>query len=349
MDDVLNNLTSWINIPKPFVLATVIQTWGSAPRGVGSMMIIRGDMQVSGSVSGGCVENEVIEEAIKVIKTGNSNLLEFGVKDETAWSVGLSCGGRIKIFVERVSTDIQNIWRELVRGQQKNQPCILIKNISPKTVSERSRLLFPEQNNNAVQKIPGSIQEHALLFYHQRKSGLSEIDGENIFFQIFPRKDKLIIIGAAHISIPLVKLARELEFEIIVIDPRRIFSNEERFPIKPDEIFTKWPGEALMGMGLNEDTYCVLLTHDPKIDDEALKILLKSKVSYIGALGSKKSHAKRCLRLSEAGFSDTEISRIYGPVGLDIGAESPQEIALSIMAQIVEIKNNKLSLETDKS
>jgi xanthine dehydrogenase accessory factor len=350
MDDVLSKISDWINSNQPFALATVIQTWGSAPRGIGSMMSITTDMQVAGSVSGGCVENEVIEEAIKVIKTGNPSLLGFGVSDETAWSVGLTCGGKINVFVENATTETKNILKKVVEYQKANRPVILIKNLASENISHRNILMLTDDSLSETSgRVASQIKNQALGLYERRSSSISEIGDEQYFFQIFLRKPRLIIIGAAHISIPLVKLAKELSFEVIVMDPRRIFADQKRFPVEPDQLITEWPGVALSELRLNEDSYCVLLTHDPKIDDEALKILLKSKVAYVGALGSKKTHSKRIGRLSEAGFTDEEISRIYGPVGLDIGAKLPQEIALSIMAQIIEVKNIQASLEKNAS
>ena len=165
--------------------------------------------------------------------------------------------------------------------------------------------------------------------------------GEAVFVQGFPRRDQLLIIGAGHITIPLVQFAAPLSFETAVIDPRRVFSSIERFEVAPHQLFSQWPGEVLSGLDLTDDTYAVLLTHDPKIDDEALHVLLKTPVAYIGALGSRKTHAKRVERLREAGFSTAEIERIKGPAGLDIRAKAPAEIALSIMAEIVAAKRSR--------
>jgi len=174
--------------------------------------------------------------------------------------------------------------------------------------------------------------------YQHRQNEQVLLEDEPVFVQVFPPKGRLIIIGAGHISVPLVKFARELDFEVVIIDPRKIFAAADRFPVPPDDLLHQWPQEALPQMDLNEETCAVLLTHDPKIDDPALHLLLNSKARYIGALGSGKTHQKRCERLQEAGFSEAAIERIRGPVGLDIGAGTPAEIALSIIAEIVKVK-----------
>ena len=309
-------------------------------------MAIRENRQIVGSVSSGCVENEVIEAALDTIKTGKPRILEFGVSDDKAWSVGLSCGGTIKVFVEghpvfSKDPEERKIWNQLTHAIVNNKPCIVLKSLS---VSEsnlnRHLLVYPDEDHQGNWgKLTSQAKEIALQLYHERKNETVQIGDQEIFVQLFPRKLKLIIIGGSHISIPLVKFAHELGFETLVIDPRKVFASPERFKVQPEKIFTEWPQNVLPNLDLNEDTYAVLLTHDPKIDDEALKILLPSKVAYIGALGSKKTHAKRCARLRDAGFSDNQIARIYGPVGLDIDASSPTEIALSIIGQIIERKN----------
>ena len=165
---------------------------------------------------------------------------------------------------------------------------------------------------------------------------------DGYFLNVFSAKSRLIIIGAAHVSLDLIRLAHMYYFETIVIDPRGIFTNDNRFNIKPDQKYKEWPAEVLPSLKLDADTYVVVLTHDPKIDDQALKIALDSEVAYVGALGSRKTHAKRTVRLKESGLSDEQIERIHGPVGVNINARQPAEIALSIMAQIIEVKNQFL-------
>lgn len=348
MIDILHEIRTWIEERKPFALATVIGTWGSSPRQVGSAMAVSEDMRIAGSVSGGCVENEVIEAALDVLKNNRVRVLEFGVSDDKAWSVGLSCGGTIKVFVEKHFAFSRNpveqeIWDRLTHAIDDNDPIMLLKKLSEDEDAFNRHLLVSADGGHwgdwgALSEKAKSV---ALTLYHQRKSEITQIERQEVFVQVFSRKPTLLIIGGSHISIPLVKFAHELNFETVVIDPRKVFASKERFPLQPGKLIAGWPQEVLPDIDLNEDIYAVLLTHDPKIDDEALKILLRSNVAYIGALGSAKTHEKRCARLKENGFSDEEISRIHGPVGLNINASTPHEIALSIIGQVVEMKNSK--------
>lgn len=347
MRDILNQLKSWVSEGNLFATATVIQTWGSAPREVGSVMAITGELHIAGSVSGGCVENAVIEEAELVLKTGIPKVLEFGVSDDTAWSVGLTCGGKIKVLVEKHPAFTNQIfdteiWHAIVKAIENNLPVVMISRLDGQPEGH----LLVYANGNSLGdwgELTNKARDVAIDTFQSGKSLEITIDGIPIFAQLFPRRDRVIVIGASHIAIPFVELARKLEFETIVIDPRKIFADRQRFPVPPDQLLDKWPEEALENIELNEDTYAVLVTHDPKIDDPALHILLKSPVAYIGALGSKKTHEKRKKRLLEAGFSLEEIDRIYAPVGLDILARTPEEIALSILAQIVSEKRKEKS------
>lgn len=332
MVDILDDLESRLDAEAPFALATVIKTWRSAPRSEGASMIVSNEGALTGSVSGGCVESTVVREAQQLLQTeGIARRLSFGVTDEDAWSVGLSCGGQIDVWLEAVKD--RGIWKNLVKLIRSNQGCVLVSGLEDK---ENEKFIYSGDNSDSQQD--EGLLEISRQAYTQHKTQISE----GYFFNVFPAKSRLIIIGAAHVTLDLVQLARMHNFETIVIDPRGIFSSEERFELKPDQLITDWPAEVLPGLSLDADSYVVVLTHDPKIDDQALKIVLDSEAAYVGALGSRKTHAKRTIRLKETGISDEQIDRIYGPVGLDINARQPVEIALSIMAQIIAVKNQHL-------
>ena len=346
MRDIWNDLVEWDAGAKQFALARVVETWGSSPRGVGSAMIVDAAMKVAGSVSGGCIEGDVIAEAGEVLATGTPKKLSYGVDDETAWSVGLSCGGEVSVLVERHLPQAGGegsaaVWKKLRERMEENRPAVLLTRLGPGEAPPHL-LVAPE---GGVAGSWGEGTEAAvaagLEAYAGRESGVVEVAGEAVFVQVFPRPDQLLVIGAGHITLPLVQFAALLDFETAVIDPREVFARPERFPVQPSQLLATWPGDLLDGWDLNEDCYCAVLTHDPKIDDEALHRFLEAPVAYIGALGGRKSHARRRARLQEAGFSEAEIDRIKGPVGLDIGAETPAEIALSILAEVVAVKRSR--------
>ncbi|MDP7317410.1 MAG: XdhC family protein [SAR324 cluster bacterium] len=347
MRDIWQDVTEWTKAGKLFAIARVVQTWRSAPRSAGAGMLVDEAMCVSGSVSGGCIEGAVIEEALEVLQSGTPRKLTYGVEDELALSVGLSCGGQVSVFVEphwafAEDSGTQVVWDALQQCLRDNEPAVLLTRMSGQ--GPRHLLVRPENSTagdwGMAQKEAERLAREA---YDQREPEVVELAGGEVFVQVFPRRDQLLIIGAGHITIPLVQYAAALDFETVVVDPRKVFASTERFPVAPDHLIPEWPQEALARRSLNEDTYALLLTHDPKIDDPALLLLLKSPVRYIGALGSRRTHAKRCGRLREAGFDEAAISRIKGPAGLDIGAESPAEMALSMIAEAIAAKRGKLA------
>ncbi len=331
MVDLLKDFEAWLDSENEFALATVIKTWRSAPRSEGAAMMVSANGTMIGSVSGGCVESTVIKEAQQLLKSGGSKRLSFGVSDEDAWSVGLSCGGQIDVWLEVVSDN--EVWRQFIERIQSNEGCVLISGLEEKEV----KALYWTDGWLGDQ-VDENMLNTCQIAYSQHKTQISE----GYFLNVFPAKSRLVIIGAAHVSLDLIRLAHVHHFETIVVDPRGIFTNDDRFNIKPDQMFKEWPAEVLPTLKLDSDTYVVVLTHDPKIDDQALQIVLGSDVAYVGALGSRKTHAKRTVRLKEAGLSEKQIDRIHGPVGVSINARQPAEIALSIMAQIIEVKNRHL-------
>ena len=352
MRDIWEEQLKWVESGEPFVLARVIHTWRSAPRKSGAGMLIGKGMRVAGSVSGGCIEGAVIEEALDALENGESRRLSFGVEDELALSVGLSCDGEVSVLLEKhwaFSSDpnIQKVWNTLQNCIYNNNPAVLISPLPFETGSSTEEqdllLILPDGENVGVMQ--NNYEEAVTLAgeaYKERENKIVELGGKELFVQVFPRHDQLLVIGAGHITIPLVRFAKELDFHTIVIDPRSVFATPERFAVPPDQLIPKWPDDVLPELPLNEDTYAILLTHDPKIDDPALHILLKNNLPYIGALGSSRTHAKRCARLEEEGFSTDSIAQIKGPAGADIGAQTAGEIALSMIAEVVAAKHGKL-------
>jgi xanthine dehydrogenase accessory factor len=319
--DVLEAARSWLDKDGRVALATVVGTWGSAPVGVGGQMVVAKDGKFEGSVSGGCVEGEVIAEAEEIMAGGAPKTLEFGVADETAWQVGLPCGGQIKVFLERL---------------EKGDGLPLVTRALDARVNRRG-IVVRTRLKDGNHEVFGRDDKNADDGIRQRfDSGESELietpDGE-VFVHALVPPARVLIIGATHIGQILAQLVKIAGYEVVVIDPRTAFAAEARFPdIRLD---TEWPQDTLPKIGLDPYTAVVALAHVGHIDDEALKLAMRSDCFYIGALGSRRNHAKRTERLKAAGFSDEEIKRIHSPVGINIGAQSPQEIAISIMAQLV--------------
>ena len=304
----------WHKAGRGAALATVIQTWGSAPRRVGAQLVISGDGHMQGSVSGGCVEGAVVVEALEALQEGKTRVLEYGISDGDAFAVGLACGGTIKVLVEPIGTEIpEALLAELVEARKSRNGVAYVVNIA-KGLRKLVHKGFPER-------------------FAKDRSGFEE-DGQT-FVAIHNPPLRLAIVGAVHIAQAMMPMARIAGFDPIVIDPRGAFGSQARFP--DETILEDWPDEALETYGLDARTALVLLTHDPKLDDPALRFALRSDAFYIGALGSTRTHAKRIERLKEEKFSDDQIARIHGPIGLNIGASNPQEIAVSILSQMVQV------------
>ena len=287
---IWQTIRDWDREGRKMALATVVKTWGSAPRPVGSHLLIDADGHMEGSVSGGCVDGVVVTSAHECIRSGKGELLKFEVATDQAWEVGLSCGGEVHILVEPV-IDIDKKATFLLDGD------------------------------------PNEI--------HELKSEIEIAPGE-FFTHVYKPSLKLIVVGAVHISQGLIKMAETLDIDVTLVDPRTAYASEERFP--GVKFMTDWPDEALEKIGINASTAIVTLSHDPKLDDPALEIAMRSNAFYIAALGSRKTQAKRRERLREKGFTEAEIARIHGPAGLDIGGLEPAEIALSILAELVSIR-----------
>jgi len=321
----------WHAEGRRVALATVIGTWGSAPQPVGSLLVIDAEGSFLGSVSGGCVEAEVIVEAGAVIADGKAKTLEFGVEDDKAWSVGLACGGAIRIFVEPLSRDPapEPVLEGLLRDVQARHKVGLITHLA---TGARSLAHGPDDVGRDL------APALADAFPQDRSIAVAGSDGE-IFINVFNPTIRLIIVGAVHIAQPLVPMARALGYEVIIIDPRTAFATEERFG--EARIVHEWPDEALGKIGIDGRAALIALTHDPKIDDPALIFALASDAFYVGALGSRKTHAKRVERLLQAGVPQSDIGRIRAPVGLDIGAQGAAEIAVSIVAEIMAVLRGK--------
>ncbi len=323
---------AWRAEGRDVALATVIQTWGSAPRPAGSQLAIDGEGNFLGSVSGGCVEGAVIAEAGDVLSAAKPKILQFGVEDDTAWRVGLPCGGTIRILLE-----------PLLGGGGGG--VAVLHQLADDIAARREVALITDlaTGARALAHGPGDLgsglaPDLAQAFASGRSVASPGRNGD-LFINMFAPATRLVVVGAVHVAQALVPLARALGYDTVIVDPRGAFATPERFG--DARCVNEWPDEALRAIGLDAATAVAVLSHDAKLDDAALIAALRSDAFYVGALGSRKTHAGRVARLLKAGIAAGDIGRIHAPIGLDIGAEGASEIAVSIIAEIVAARRGK--------
>jgi xanthine dehydrogenase accessory factor len=302
MREVLGELEQWTREGEDIALATVVETWGSSPRPLGSKMVVTRSGKMAGSVSNGCIEGAVFDEAQKVLQSGKPKLAAFGVADDVAFEVGLACGGHIEVFVQPLAP----AHKQLIAMLGRNEAATLRTNL-----------------------VTGDVE---LTKGAPSGSELARRDGDD-FIEPVRRPAHLVIIGAIHIAIPLHRLAKLMGYRVTVVDARSKFATKERFP-EADELIVSWPDEAMAKLTLDNSTYVVILTHDPKFDLPALRSVLGKEVGYIGAIGSRKTNQNRFDALRAEGFTEEQLSRVHGPVGLDLGGRGAEETALGILAEI---------------
>ncbi len=347
MDALIPEIKKWLSAGKKVALATVVQTWGSSPRPPGSSMAVSADQQLAGSVSGGCVEGAVVEASLEVLRTGEPTRLHFGVSDDRAWEVGLACGGELDVFVREMDPRWIEIWES---AREREEPfCQLLVMEGPAQLVGRQWIQMADGTVFSAEVPPkevermGKLTRQALSEGRSRQISMADPDHPErmkhaYFLQIEASPSSLVIVGAGHITIPLVQIARVMGFQSTVVDPRRLFASTERFPAVKN-LLQVWPEEAFSRLKINRQTAVVVLTHDPKIDDPAIIQALQTEAFYIGALGSKRTHKKRAQRLRDAGIPGERIQSIHAPIGLDLGGNSAEEIALAIMAEVVKVQH----------
>lgn len=341
MRDILPTLEAWRRKGEEIALATVVETWGSAPRPVGARLAATLSGGITGSVSAGCVENAVIEAAQASIRTGQPRLLTFGVSKETALDAGLTCGGTIKVFVEPFAA--YGLLYDRIKGALAAREPLGVAWVleGPSESRNRKLAVFADGSTEGDLELPG-LQDRLIATVLERlpdrPGGIVELEGLQLFVDILPRLPRLIIVGAVHIAEFLVPMATLAGFEITLVDPRSAFATPERFPTVAD-VNRKWPDEALASLKLDEASYVVVLSHDPKLDDPALRVALAGRARYVGALGSKRANAQRLERLREGGLTEAQLARLHAPIGLPLGGRNTVEIAISILAELIQVKN----------
>ncbi|NMB89380.1 MAG: XshC-Cox1 family protein [Chloroflexi bacterium] len=342
MRDIVKDVNRWLQEGKQVAVATVVQVYGSALRGVGSKMACSSAGDISGSVSGGCIEGAVYAAAQASMQTGQPCLLEYGIANEEAWEIGLACGGTIKVWVESLDAPVYTILEENLEAGQ----LLALATILDGPGKGRKKLFWPDGRTQGDLGLPG-VEEMILprvdtclenLESKLEQFPMPEQAEMRLFIEVFPPLPRLIVVGAVHIAIPLVAFAKILGYTTIVIDARSAFATRERFPAV-DRLIVQWPSEALANLALDPGACVVIMTHDDKFDIPALQVALNSPARYIGILGSATTHARRMQELKTLGVSEDQLQRIHAPVGLDLGAFGAEEIALSIISEVTAVRH----------
>lgn len=341
MKELLPDIERWRAAGKKVAIATVIQAYGSAPRRPGAKMAITEDGEFVGSVSGGCVENDVVEHARQVIEEDHPRLVPYGISDEMAFNVGLACGGQIEVFIQPFGkafpTEKPVAFAYVVEGPGEGGGLLAWESGKHRGSLGQGEAFDARVARDAMDLLrdgrPGQIR------YEDAPQGAMRV-----FVDTYPAQPTIVIFGGVHTGVALAHLAKTIGgFRVVIVDARGAWATPERFP-EVDEIHVLHADEYLRRHPLGSNTYVAVLSHDPKLDDPALFGALQSDARFVGAIGSPKTQRERRERLKSAGLTDDQLARLYGPVGLDIGAQSPEEIGVAILAQMIAAKNGKLPL-----
>ena len=318
MREILPELQRWRARGDRIALARVVATRRSAPRPVGSKLIVSETGELAGSVSGGCVESEVVEAASAVLAGGDPQLLTFGISDDLALSVGLPCGGEIDVWIDEPETRLLDELADIARN-------------------ERRAVVFVDLDDGSQRLVPDGDDDVADELIRSGHSRVVELHGRRVFADVFGPPPRLFVYGAVDTADALCAAANAIGWRTIVADARARFATKERLP-NADEIVVAWPEDALANVAPDHTTAIVVLTHDDKFDLPLLTGALSTEAYYIGALGSRRNQERRRERLLEAGVDEAELERISGPAGLDIGAHTPAETAVSMLAEIMAVR-----------
>jgi xanthine dehydrogenase accessory factor len=325
MRDVLDTLERWIGEGREIVAATVIRTERSAPRDPGAVLAVSGTGDVAGSVTGGCVEPAVYEEAQEVLAGGPPRLVSYGIADEQAFDVGLPCGGTVHIFVDRLESSVV---QQIAKAVRIEEPIALSFAITGPEIGGGT-LVRPTTAD-------GEAAAAAKRLLARGETGVVEIGDSEFFVSSFAPRPRMYVFGAIDFASTVASMGKFLGYHVTVCDARAKFVTPERFP-DVDELVVQWPDEFLAGAPVDERTAICVLTHDDKFDVPILKVAVQSDAGYIGAMGSRRTTEKRLERLKSEGLSEEAIARVHAPIGLKIGARSPEEVAVTIGAQIIQV------------
>src|SRR3954451_23337711 len=350
MRDVLDDLVGWWQAGQTVGMGTVVATWRSAPRPAGASMLVRPGGTAVGSVSGGCVEGAVYEEAKDAVETGEVTLQRYGVSDDDAFAVGLTCGGILDVFVEPVSRESFPELGEIKESVDRHEPVAVVTCVKgPDDRIGRRMVLWPDRTSGSfgLQRMDDAVAADARGMLAAGRTGMLHFghDGERrgddleLFVNSFAPPARMVVCGAIDFAAAVARVGSFLGYHVTVCDARPVFATNSRFP-EADEVVVDWPHRYLRAEAdagrVDGRTVITVLTHDPKFDVPVLEVALRlPEVAYVGAMGSRRTHDDRLQRLREAGLTEDELDRLSSPIGLDLGARTPEETAVSIAAEII--------------
>jgi len=351
--DILDPITAWWTAGQTLGLATVVRTFSSAPRDPGAALAVSGAGEVVGSVSGGCVEGAVYELASEVAASGQPVLQTYGISDDDAFAVGLTCGGIIDIFVEPVDHEHFGEFGAVAAAVRADQPVAVATVIDGPGKIGAKRVIWPSADSGrgapgtlgAGDRLDQAVDDDARGMLAQGVTGVRRYgpDGERrrdelgVFVQSFAPPPRMLVFGAIDFAAAVARAGKFLGYRVTVCDARPVFATAARFP-EADEVVTDWPHRYLSGITVDERTVICVLTHDPKFDVPLLEVALRTPAAYIGAMGSRRTHEDRLARLREIGLTDEELARLRSPIGLDLGARTPEETAVAIAAELIQLR-----------
>jgi xanthine dehydrogenase accessory factor len=373
--DILGHIEKWWDAGETFGLATVVRTFHSAPREPGAALAVSAGGEVTGSVSGGCVEGAVYELAQQVCQTGQPVLQKYGISDDTALSVGLTCGGIIEIFVEPVSKERFPQFGDVAAAINAGRPIALATVIAGPGQAGAQRIIWGHADGTAPGGAPssavngqgavepggqapaawgtlaagerldqavdddarGMLAQGLTAVRHYGEHGERRGDDLSVFVQSFAPPPRMLVFGAIDFAAAVARAGKFLGYYVTVCDARPVFATQARFP-DADEVVVEWPHRYLAGTAVDERTVICVLTHDPKFDVPVLEVALRTPAGYIGAMGSRRTHEDRLARLREAGLAEGELARLRSPIGLDLGARTPEETAVSVAAELIQLR-----------
>ncbi|WP_371779363.1 XdhC family protein [Streptosporangium subroseum] len=346
MRDVLMQIARWWETGERFGLATVVDTFRSAPRPPGASMAVLGE-EAEGSVSGGCVEGAVYELAQDVLASGTPVLQRYGVSDDDAFSVGLTCGGILDVFVEPISRETFPELGAIAESVREREPVAVATVLSgPGAVGAR-RVIWQDRSSGSlgVARLDEAVDDDVRGMLAQGLTGVRRygaegerrLDDLSIFVNSFAPAPRMLVFGAIDFAAAVARVGKFLGYHVVVCDARPVFTTAKRFP-EADEVIVKWPHDYLSSITVDERTVICVLTHDPKFDVPLLEVALRTPAGYVGAMGSRRTHEDRLARLAQAGLSEAELKRLRSPIGLDLGARTPEETAVSIAAELIQLR-----------